>query len=200
MIESLIIIDVQNDFCEGGALAVPKGEAIVPIINKLLPRYSLRVFTQDWHCVGHDSFASSHKGKSPYDTIDLSYGEQVLWPDHCVQGSHGAEFHKDLHSDASELIIRKGFRKNIDSYSAFLENDKQTETGLSGYLRNLGVGKIILAGLALDFCVRYSALDGRKQGFEVSVVENACRAIDLDGSHKEALQEMQQAGVEFIKA
>jgi nicotinamidase/pyrazinamidase len=191
----LIVIDVQNDFCAGGALEVPDGDAVVPLINRLQVHFSDFVLTQDWHPVGHHSFASSHAGKSPYDLFAMDYGEQVLWPDHCVQGTPGAEFHPDLQTTGASLVVRKGFRIGIDSYSAFYENDHVTHTGLTGYLRSRGVRHLYLAGLATDFCVAYTALDARKEAFEVTVLEDACRAIDLDGSQLSAWEQMHRAGV-----
>ncbi|MCK8485216.1 bifunctional nicotinamidase/pyrazinamidase [Aliiroseovarius sp. S2029] len=195
--EALIVIDVQNDFCPGGALAVSGGDEVVPLINELLPDYQVKVFTQDWHPAGHGSFASSHPGKDPFQTTEMPYGTQVLWPDHCIQGSIGARFHDHLHRDRADLIIRKGFRAEIDSYSAFFENDQTTPTGLEGYLRTRGVTKLTLVGLATDFCVAYSAVDGARLGFEVTVLERACRAIDLDGSMDAARAEMRAAGVKL---
>jgi nicotinamidase/pyrazinamidase len=177
---ALLIIDLQNDFCPGGALAVPDGDAIVPLVNDLTRRFDHVLQTQDWHPPGHHSFASAHPGKAPYDTVELSYGTQVLWPDHCIQGSGGAAFHPGLDTTPTELILRKGFRRTIDSYSAFYENDHATPTGLTGYLRERGIDTLFLAGLATDFCVKWSAVDGRKEGFRVSVVEDAVRGIDLD--------------------
>ncbi|MDE9451480.1 bifunctional nicotinamidase/pyrazinamidase [Aliiroseovarius sp. Z3] len=193
--EALIVIDVQNDFCPGGALAVSHGDEIIPLINELLPDFPVKVFTQDWHPAGHSSFASSHDGKDPYQTVQMPYGTQVLWPDHCIQGSIGARFHDHLHRDRADLIIRKGFRPEIDSYSAFFENDRTTPTGLEGYLRTRGVEKLTLVGLATDFCVAYSAIDGARLGFDVTVLERACRAIDLDGSLDAARADMRAAGV-----
>jgi len=195
---AILVIDVQNDFCPGGALAVERGDEVVPEINRILRSYPVRVFTQDWHPLGHSSFASSHKGKAAFDTIQMPYGPQVLWPDHCVQGSDGADFHEDLHVEPADLILRKGFRPEIDSYSAFFENDQTTPTGLEGYLRTRGVNKITLAGLATDFCVAWSALDAARLGFEVRVKLAACRAIDLDGSLDAALAQMRAAGVELV--
>lgn len=195
--EMLIVVDVQNDFCPGGALAVPDGDAVVPVINRLGGRFIHRVLTQDWHPAGHSSFASSHPGKTPFQVTEMPYGQQVLWPDHCVQGSPGARFHPDLALDGAELIIRKGFRPAIDSYSAFFENDRSTTTGLAGYLRDRGFERIVLAGLATDFCVAYSALDARRLGFDTTVVMDACRGIDLDGSMAAMTREMAQAGVRF---
>ena len=192
---ALIVIDVQNDFCSGGALAVEGGEAVVPICNALLPHYSVTVATQDWHPAGHSSFASSHHGKKPFETIEMPYGAQVLWPDHCVQGTEGAAHHPHLHAEHADIILRKGFHPQIDSYSAFFENDRATPTGLAGYLRERGVSKLHLCGLATDFCVRYSALDAVRLGFETTVLTDACRAIDLDGSLHETWEEFSTAGV-----
>ncbi len=178
----LIVVDVQNDFCPGGALAVPHGDDVVPIVNRLAAKFRHVVLTQDWHPSGHLSFASSHPGRKPFETITAAYGPQVLWPDHCVQTTRGAEFHKSLRIPHAGLIVRKGADRAIDSYSAFYENDRKTPTGLTGYLRERGLTRIFLAGLALDFCVRYSAEDARRGGFAVFVIEDACRGIDLDGS------------------
>ena len=193
--EVLVIVDVQNDFCPGGALGVPSSDAVVPVINALGGRFVHRILTQDWHPPGHQSFASSHTGKAPLETVTMPYGEQVLWPDHCVQGSVGADFHPDLERVGCELVMRKGFRPSVDSYSAFFENDRRTPTGLTGYLRTRGLRHLYLVGLATDFCVAYSALDGRREGFEVTVIEDACRGIDLNGSMENALTEMRQSGV-----
>ncbi|MDH3715864.1 MAG: bifunctional nicotinamidase/pyrazinamidase [Gammaproteobacteria bacterium] len=193
--DCLVVVDVQNDFCPDGALAVPDGDAVVPVINALSNRFAHCVLTQDWHPAGHLSFASSHPDEAPFATITLAYGEQVLWPDHCVQGSHGAAFHEDLDTLGAELIVRKGFRREIDSYSAFYENDQQTATGLSGYLRTRGFQRLYLCGLATDFCVVYSALDARREGFDVFLLDDACRAIDLEGSLDNAWQRMRDAGV-----
>jgi nicotinamidase/pyrazinamidase len=178
----LIVVDVQNDFCPGGALAVPGGDEVVPIVNRLAAKFRNVVLTQDWHPRGHLSFASSHPGRRPFETIAAAYGPQVLWPDHCMQATPGAEFHKALHVPHAGLIVRKGTDRAIDSYSAFYENDRKTPTGLSGYLRERNLTRVFLAGLALDFCVRYSAEDARREGFGVVVIEDACRGIDLDGS------------------
>jgi nicotinamidase/pyrazinamidase len=191
----LLVIDVQNDFCPGGALAVGEGDAVVPVINRLAEQFDHVALTQDWHPAGHSSFATSHPGAAPFETIAMPYGPQVLWPDHCVQGTFGAEFHADLFADRAELIIRKGFRGAIDSYSAFYENDRRTPTGLAGYLRERGLRRIFLAGLATDFCVHYSAVDARREGFEAIVVEAGCRAIDLAGSLAAAWTTMGDAGV-----
>lgn len=195
MSQALIVIDLQKDFCPGGALAVPDGDAIVSPINALMAQSDAVILTQDWHPAGHASFASSHDGKSPYDSIDLPYGPQVLWPDHCVQGRKGARFHAGLQVDHADLIIRKGHNPQIDSYSAFFENDKTTPTGLEGYLRTRGIDQLVMVGLALDFCVNFSALDAAKLGFKVSVRQDLCRAIDLDGSLDAALETMKAAGV-----
>jgi len=178
----LIVVDVQNDFCPGGALAVPRGDEIVPIVNRLAERFRNVVLTQDWHPSGHFSSASSHPGKKPYQTIAASYGPQVLWPDHCVQGTPGAAFHPALQIPHAALVLRKGMDATIDSYSTFYENDRRTPTGLVGYLRERGFSRVFLAGLAFDFCVRYSAEDAKREGFAVFVVEDACRGIDVDGS------------------
>ena len=193
--EVLIVTDPQRDFCPGGALAVPGGDEIMPDVNALARRFRHVVLTQDWHPPGHVSFASLHPGRRPFDTIALPYGVQTLWPDHCVQGTAGAEFHPGLAIPHAELIIRKGYHPGIDSYSAFRENDRTTPTGLAGYLRERGLERVTLCGLALDFCVFYSALDARAAGFDTIVVLQACRAIDLDGSLAGALAAMQQAGV-----
>ncbi|MFD0982312.1 bifunctional nicotinamidase/pyrazinamidase [Tropicimonas aquimaris] len=195
MTEALIVIDVQNDFCPGGALAVPGGDEIVPAINAMLPDFPVRVFTQDWHPADHGSFASRHPGKKSFEVIDMPYGAQVLWPDHCVQGSRGAEFHSHLLTDPADLIIRKGFRREIDSYSAFFENDHETPTGLDGYLRTRGVERLRMVGLATDFCVHYSAVDAARLGYAVTVDLACCRAIDLDGSREAALEAMLDAGI-----
>lgn len=195
--EALIVIDVQNDFCPGGALAVPDGDAIVPGVNALMEDFQAVVLTQDWHPAGHSSFASSHDGKAPFEVTEMPYGTQVLWPDHCVQGSAGAAFHPDLVTDPADLVIRKGFRAGIDSYSAFFENDQTTPTGLEGYLRTRGIDRVTLVGLATDFCVNYSALDAARLGFNVSVLSNLCRAIDLDGSLRAAEDAMRAAQVDL---
>jgi len=194
----LVIVDVQNDFCPGGALAVPRGDQIVPVVNRLAAEFAHVVLTQDWHPRGHASFASSHAAKNPFDTIDVSYGQQILWPDHCVQGTRGAAFHPDLDVAHAELVLRKGFRTAIDSYSAFFENDHRTPTGLVGYLKERRFERITLCGLATDFCVFYSALDGRQAGFEVAVVTDACRGIDMDGSLALAMRSMKEAGVTLL--
>ena len=192
---ALVIIDVQNDFCPGGAFEVPDGGAVVPVINRIAPRFAARILSQDWHPPGHLSFASSHAGKSPYETTTLDYGEQVLWPDHCVQGTEGAAFHRDLETVGADLVLRKGFRPPIDSYSAFYENDRSTSTGLAGYLHSRGIARLFFVGLATDFCVAYSAIDGAREGFEVAVVEDACRGIDLNESLAAAWEQMASAKV-----
>jgi nicotinamidase/pyrazinamidase len=191
----LLVIDVQNDFLPGGALAVPDGDAIIPLVNALAQRFAHVALTQDWHAPGHLSFASSHVGRVPFDTITLSYGPQILWPDHCVQGSFGAELASALSIPKAELIVRKGYRREIDSYSAFCEADGVTLTGLAGHLRERGFTRVFLVGLATDFCVAYSAVDARKAGFEVVVIEDACRAIDTGGSLAAAWARMNDAGV-----
>lgn len=193
--QALIIVDVQNDFCPGGALAVAGGDEVVAIINRISPAFEHVVVTQDWHTPNHSSFASSHAGRQPFETVEMPYGRQTLWPDHCVQGTHGAELHPGLDCSRAELILRKGYDRAIDSYSAFYENDRTTPTGLAGYLRERGIGAITLAGLATDFCVAYSALDAVAHGFTTTVHLEACRAIDLDGSLDTMLGLMKRAGV-----
>ncbi|MGS4945738.1 bifunctional nicotinamidase/pyrazinamidase [Meridianimarinicoccus sp. RP-17] len=193
--EALLVIDMQNDFCEGGALAVPGGAGLVAPVNAAMAQAETVILTQDWHPVGHSSFASQHPGRAPLEMIDMPYGPQVLWPDHCVQGSAGAEFCPGLDTDRADLIVRKGFRRAIDSYSAFFENDHVTPTGLEGYLRTRGIDRLVLVGLALDFCVNYSALDAARLGFAVEVRTDLCRAIDLDGSDAAARAAMAGAGV-----
>ena len=194
----LLVIDVQNDFCPGGALAVVDGDAVVPVINRLAQRFAHVVLTQDWHPVGHSSFATSHPGTAPFQTVTMAYGPQTLWPDHCVQGTAGAAFHSQLSTERAELCIRKGFRSEIDSYSAFYENDRRTPTGLAGFLRERGLTRIFLAGLATDYCVHYSAVDARRLGFETVVIESGCRAIDLAGSLGSAWASMAEAGVQRL--
>jgi len=191
----LLVIDVQNDFCPGGALAVPRGDAVLAPINRIGRRFAHVALTQDWHPRDHRSFASQHAGRRPFETITLGYGEQTLWPDHCIQGTAGAAFHPDLDLPHAELILRKGFAREIDSYSAFFENDRRTPTGLAAYLRERGFRRLYLAGLATDYCVAYSALDASRAGFAVIVLEDACRAIDLEGSLGRAMTEMRRAGV-----
>lgn len=197
MTKALIVIDVQNDFCPGGALAVPGGDEIIDGINTLMADADAVVLTQDWHPAGHSSFASSHAGKAPYDMIKMPYGDQVLWPDHCIIGSTGARFHTGLHRDRADLVIRKGFNPAIDSYSAFFENDQTTPTGLEGYLRTRGITDLTMVGLALDFCVNFSAVDAARLGFNVTVQTDLCRAIDLNGSLDAALTGMKAAGVQL---
>jgi len=196
--EVLIVVDVQNDFCSDGALAVPGGEEVVPGINRLAGRFPHVVLTQDWHPAGHRSFASAHPGRRPLETITVAYGPQILWPDHCVQGTPGAAFHEDLRIDKAELILRKGYHLDIDSYSAFFENDRATATGLTGYLRERGFSRVVLAGLAFDFCVRYSAEDACRQGFAVTVIEDACRSIDVDGSAAATRKRLAALGVRVL--
>jgi nicotinamidase/pyrazinamidase len=198
--DALLIVDVQNDFCPGGALSVPRGDEVVPLVNRLAGRFAHVLLTQDWHPPGHRSFASAHPGRKPFETASMPYGPQVLWPDHCVQGSEGADFHRDLDIGKAELVLRKGFRRDIDSYSAFYENDRKTPTGLAGYLRERGFRRLFLAGLATDFCVHYSAVDGRREGFEVLVLEDACRAIDLQGSLGTAKSAMSGSGATLTTA
>ncbi len=196
--EVLIVVDLQRDFCPGGALAVPQGDEIVPVVNRLARRFAHVIATQDWHPPGHASFASAHPGKRPFETIDVDYGPQTLWPDHCVQGSEGAAFHPALDLSRVELVIRKGYHPSIDSYSAFRENDRQTPTGLAGYLRERGFERVTLCGLATDFCVLYSAIDAREAGFETAVALAASRGIDLDFSLARALAAMREAGVTLL--
>ena len=198
MTRALIVIDVQNDFCPGGALAVPEGDQIVSGINALMDAFEAVVLTQDWHPAGHSSFASSHDNKAPYEVIEMPYGPQVLWPDHCIQGSDGALFHPDLNMDRADMIVRKGYRPAIDSYSAFFENDQTTPTGLEGYLRTRGITDLTMVGLATDFCVNFSAVDAAKLGFTVDVRMDLCRAIDLDGSLAAATSGMTAAGVTLV--
>jgi nicotinamidase/pyrazinamidase len=192
---ALIVIDVQNDFCPGGALAVERGDEVVAPVNRLISKAEHVILTQDWHPAHHSSFASSHSGKQPFASITMEYGEQTLWPDHCVQGSPGANFHPRLEWTRAELIIRKGFRRAIDSYSAFFENDRKTPTGLTGYLKERGIATVTLAGLATDYCVAYSALDAATLGLKVTVVMSACRAIDLGGSLAAMTVKMTEARV-----
>ncbi len=196
----LIVVDVQNDFCPGGSLAVPEGDAVVPMINRLGQSFAHLILTQDWHPADHLSFASSHAGKQPFESAEAPYGTQILWPDHCVQGTPGAAFHGGLDIPRAELVLRKGFRRGIDSYSAFYENDRKTATGLSGYLRERGFRNLYLAGLAFDFCVYYSAEDGKREGFTVSVIEDACRAIDMNGSAGAAKRKLAEQGISCTAA
>ncbi len=194
----LVVVDLQNDFCPGGALAVPRGDEVVPAVNRLAAEFAHVILTQDWHPRGHASFASSHPGRHPFEPIELPYGQQILWPDHCVQGTQGAAFHLGLDVPHSELVVRKGFRSAIDSYSAFRENDHRTQTGLAGYLKERGFERVTLCGLATDFCVLFSAIDGREAGFAVSVMTSACRGIDVDGSFVRAMRSMNDAGVALL--
>ena len=194
---ALIIIDVQNDFCPGGALAVPKGDEIVSLINQMQGQYQRIVLTQDWHPANHSSFASQHEGMAAYSSIQMPYGDQILWPDHCIEGSKGAQFHDKLETNRANLILRKGSNRDIDSYSAFFENDHHTPTGLEGYLRDHKITSLVMVGLATDFCVRYSAIDAAKLGFDIAVHLPACRAINLDGSLDDALADMKRHGVTF---
>jgi len=196
----LLVVDVQNDFCPGGNLPVPNGDEVVPVVNRLGSRFAHVVLTQDWHPQGHQSFASSHPGRKPFETIALPYGDQVLWPDHCVQGTTGAEFHGRLQVPHAELVLRKGYHRAIDSYSAFFENDRTTPTGLSGYLRERGLTRLFVAGLAFDFCVRYSAEDAHRAGFGVVVIDDACRAIDVDGSAAATRRSLAELGIPLIRA
>jgi nicotinamidase/pyrazinamidase len=198
MTKALIVIDVQNDFCPGGALAVAGGDTIVPGINALMPQFETVVLTQDWHPAQHQSFAANHPHAAAFSMIDMPYGPQVLWPSHCVQGTPGADFHPDLHSHPAQMILRKGFRAGIDSYSAFFENDRRTATGLHGYLSGLGVRDVVLVGLATDYCVAYSALDAARLGYGVAVQMDLCRAIDLNGSLAAMVQAMQAEGVRLV--
>ena len=194
----LLVVDVQRDFCPSGALAVPGGDEIMPAVNRLARDFAHVVLTQDWHPTGHSSFASAHPGKSPFDTVEMPYGTQILWPDHCTQGTQGAAFHPALDIPHAELIVRKGFRRPIDSYSAFRENDRKTPTGLAAYLSERGFERVTLCGLATDFCVLYSALDARAAGFAATVALEACRGLDADGSFARALDDMRNAGVSLI--
>ena len=194
----LLVIDVQNDFCAGGALAVANGDEVVPVINRLTKSFGHVVLTQDWHPAGHSSFVTSHPGSAVFDTINMPYGPQTVWPDHCVQGTAGAEFHSQLETKRAELVIRKGFRAGIDSYSAFFENDRRTSTGLAGYLRDRGLRRIFLVGLATDYCVYYSAVDARQLGFDSVVIEAGCRAINLAGSLDTAWSAMAAVGVQRV--
>jgi len=195
MTDALIVIDVQNDFCPNGALAVTGGDEIVTGINALMDEFHAVILTQDWHPAGHSSFASSHSDKAPFEMTQMPYGPQVLWPDHCIQGSVGADFHPDLNSNRADMIVRKGFRPAIDSYSAFFENDHETPTGLHGYLQERGISKLTMVGLATDFCVNFSAVDAAKLGYDVLLREGLCRAIDMNGSLEAAMDGMRDAGV-----
>lgn len=196
--DALIVVDVQNDFCPGGALAVADGDAVVPVVNALARRFANVVLTQDWHPAGHASFASAHPGKAPFETTELAYGTQVLWPDHCVQGTPGADLHPGLAVPHAQLVIRKGWNAGVDSYSAFREADRATRTGLAGYLRERGVERVFVVGLATDYCVGWTAIDARAAGFAAVVIEDACRGIDLGGSLARAWADMTAAGVERV--
>ncbi len=196
--EALIVVDVQNDFCSGGNLAVPEGDEVVPLINDFAKHFKHVVLTQDWHPVGHSSFASSHPGYPPFSQVEMPYGPQTLWPDHCIQGQHGSLLHRHLDIPHVELIVRKGFRREVDSYSAFFENDHKTPTGLGGYLKERGFTRVFIVGLAFDYCVRYSAEDAKSLGFDVAVVEDACKAIDLDGSAEATRNLFRYRGIELI--
>lgn len=198
--DALLVVDLQNDFCPGGALAVPGGDELAPIVNRLADRYSHVLLTQDWHPPGHLSFASSHPGRAPFETVRLGYGEQTLWPDHCVQGSRGARLLDALDVPKAELVLRKGYRREIDSYSAFFENDRATPTGLGGYLRERGLRRLFLAGLAFDFCVLWTALDARRLGLEAVVLEDACRSLDVAGSAAAARAALVERGVPLIRS
>ncbi len=198
--DALLVIDVQNDFCPGGALAVNAGDDVVPVINRLAPLFETVVLTQDWHPADHASFASAHAGADPFTTAEMPYGTQVLWPDHCVRGTPGADFHAGLETVHAAAVVRKGMNRTIDSYSAFFENDRRTATGLAGWLRSKGIGRVFCTGLATDFCVLYSALDARALGLEVVLVEDACRGIDLNNSLAAALSDMAAAGVTTVAA
>jgi nicotinamidase/pyrazinamidase len=197
--DALIVVDVQNDFCPGGRLAVQRGGEVVPIVNELAKRFENVVLTQDWHPPGHRSFATSHPGSKPFDSIELPYGEQVLWPDHCVQGSEGAALHKDLAVPHAQLVVRKGWRKDVDGYSAFLEADRKGRTGLEGYLQERRIKRVFVCGLPTDFCVAWTALDARKLGFKCTVIEDACRAVDMQGSLAAAWEKMKKAGVARVQ-
>ncbi|WP_439562666.1 bifunctional nicotinamidase/pyrazinamidase [Roseinatronobacter sp.] len=198
MTHALVVIDMQNDFCPGGALAVTDGDSVVAGINARMAQAGAVILTQDWHPVGHSSFARQHKDRAPMESVNMPYGAQVLWPDHCVQGSKGAEFHPDLDTNRADLILRKGFRRDIDSYSAFFENDRTTQTGLDGYLRTRGITELEFAGLATDFCVAWSALDAARLGYKVRVLTSLCRGIDVNGSMEQALENLRGAGVELV--
>jgi nicotinamidase/pyrazinamidase len=199
--DALLVVDVQNDFCPGGALAVPDGDAVVPVINRITRAFPIVVATQDWHPRGHISFASRHEGKNPFEVIEIQGTEQVLWPDHCVEGTPGADLHPELDATALRFVLRKGTNREVDSYSAFMENDGKTTTGLTGLLQELGAERIFVSGLAIDVCVRATALDGRKAGFQVVVLEDACRAVDVPpGNLERALQEMRGRDVRILSA
>jgi len=198
--DALLIIDVQNDFCPGGALAVAEGDSVIGPIHRIAPHFAHIILTQDWHPAGHSSFASSHPGKQPFEQVDLPYGPQTLWPEHCMQQTSGAELHPKLRLPQAELILRKGFRREIDSYSAFFENDRTTPTGLAGYLEERNLTRVFLAGLAYDYCVGYSALDARRLGLEAFIIRDACRAIDLNGSVAKIEADFARTGVALIES
>ncbi|MFN1833724.1 bifunctional nicotinamidase/pyrazinamidase [Balneola sp. MJW-20] len=198
--KALIVVDIQNDFCPGGALAVEEGDQIIPAVNLLANAFDCVVYTQDWHPDEHFSFASNHDNKEAYQTINAEYGEQILWPDHCIQGSKGAEFHPELNTDHADMIVRKGYRPNIDSYSAFFENDHSTRTGLKGYLIDRNVDELHICGLATDFCVKWSAIDALKEGFKTHLIIDAIKGIDLDNSVEQAMTEMNEAGIHFLRS
>jgi len=198
--DALIVVDVQNCFMPGGSLAVNEGDAIVPIINQLAKSFQNVVLTQDWHTPGHTSFASAHPGKKPFESVKLPYGDQILWPDHCVQGTEGAQLHKDLSIPQAQLVIRKGYHQDVDSYSAFIEADGKTKTGLDGYLKGRGIDSVYVCGLATDFCVGWTALDARKLGFRAAVIEDACRGIDTQGSLAAAWENMKRVGVRRMQS
>jgi nicotinamidase/pyrazinamidase len=197
---ALIVVDIQADFCPGGRLEVPRGDEVIAPVNRLIARARHVILTQDWHPAGHSSFASTHPGRQPYESVQMAYGAQTLWPDHCVQGTPGAAFHRDLRADAAELVVRKGFRREIDSYSAFFENDRTTPTGLSGYLKERGLRRLAIAGLAFDFCVLWSAEDARRLGFDVVVARDACRALDVGGSAADAERRLGAAGARLRRS
>lgn len=198
--DALLVIDVQNDFCPGGRLAVSDGDSVVPVINTLITQFKHVILTQDWHPAGHRSFASSHAGKEPFSTTTMSYGQQTLWPDHCIQGSDGAQFHPDLQADPATMIIRKGTNPDIDSYSAFFENDHITRTGLAGFLQDLRINRVFCCGLAFDYCVRYSAVDARKESFTTFVIDDACRSIDMDGSDADTRLEFKNRNIAIVES
>jgi len=198
--DALIIVDVQNDFCPGGGLEVAEGDQVVPLANRLAPRFRTVVLTQDWHPADHLSFASNHEDARPFEQVEVDYGQQILWPDHCVQGTRGAEFHPDLDTGVAELIIRKGFRKDIDSYSAFRENDGRTRTGLDGFLKEVGIERVFLLGLAYDVCVRYSAEDAAEAGYDTFVIEDACRAVGMDGAVEATEKSFAERGIRRIQS
>jgi nicotinamidase/pyrazinamidase len=197
---ALIVVDVQNCFTPGGSLAVKQGDEIIPLINRLARAFQNVVLTQDWHTPGHISFASSHTGKKPFESVELPYGKQILWPDHCVQGTDGAAIHKDINIPHAQLIIRKGFNRSVDSYSAFVEADGRSKTGLDGYLNTRGIKTVYVVGLATDFCVAWTAMDARKLGLAAAVIEDACRGIDTQGSLAAAWKDMEQAGVKRMQS